>query len=272
MTVANTGGDTTLITGPMSAPGQEIRILEVLCESRSDATVVVGRVLRFGEPIEIYFSFPPQFAHYLAPTADAFLCGLLIPAMQAGASLVSDIPVSPRLLRGQQRIQHIMTRWFPGSLHPIEVAAPIRPVLPVGRVPRAATFFSGGVDSFTTALTHLYEPLPGEPPLSHLVFMHGLEIPLHQAVATDASEAAVRAVAVELGLECIVGVTNLRSFFNPSWGEQWCGTALAATAQALSGGFSTFYIPSSGQVPGLWSVPIATGTRCATKRRASGGG
>jgi hypothetical protein len=51
-----------------------------------------------------------------------------------------------------------------------------------------------------------------------------------------------------MGLECLVGETNLRSFFNPWWGDHWCGTGLAATALSLAGGFTTFYIPSSNRV------------------------
>jgi bacterioferritin-associated ferredoxin len=243
----------------MPEASRELRILDVQLEWGDGTAAVVARVQRMGEPIEIYFRFPAALAPCLNPTVDPFVCGLLVPAMEAGATLRSDLPVSPRLLRGLGRIQHLLSRWFPAQLRTVPVTAAAREA-PVPVSPRrAASFFSGGVDSFATVLTHRTEPVPGEPPLTHLVFMHGLEIPLDKAVRTDESETAVKRIAGELGLECIVGETNLRSFFNPSWGEQWCGTGLAATAQALAGGFSTFYIPSSSQIlsPIKWgSVPL----------------
>ena len=232
----------------MSQPGQQLRILAVRRESNEATTSIVGTIQRSDETIEIYFRFPREYSDFLSPSADPFLAGLTVPAMHNGLELVSDLPVSHRLLRGLGRVQYVLTSWWPKDLQKVSITAAVTDQPPPARPVRAATFFSGGVDSFSTALTHLYEPMAGDPPLTHLVFMHGLEIPLHQAIGADGSEAAVRGIAKELGVECLVGETNLRSFFNPSWGEHWCGTGLAATALSLAGGFTTFYIPSSGRV------------------------
>ena len=251
----------------MSQSNQQLRILAVRRESNEATTSIVGTVQRSQETIEIYFRFPREYSDFLSESADPFLAGLTVPAMHTGLALASDVPVSPRLLRGLKRVQHVLAGWYPQDLREVSITGPVTTPTPLPRPARAASFFSGGVDSFSTVLTHLYEPMPGEPPLTHLVFMHGLEVPLHQAIGADRSEAAVRGIAKELGLECLVGETNLRSFFNPSWGESWCGTGLAGTALSLAGGFTTFYIPSSGRVGQnlQWGSTALIDESCATE-------
>src|SRR5829696_9077039 len=59
----------------------------------------------------------------VADNADTFLAAALLPAMAAGARLVSEAPVSASLAAGTKRIQTVLADWYPALAH-IEVDAP----------------------------------------------------------------------------------------------------------------------------------------------------
>lgn len=91
----------------------------------------------------------------VTPNADAVLATCLLPAVLWGGTLDIDAPISPRLLRSQAEFQATQRMWSRGwsygllPLGEIEVRAPARtPAQPAaGR--GVATFFSGGVDSWS---------------------------------------------------------------------------------------------------------------------------
>jgi hypothetical protein len=112
------------------------------------------------------------------------------------------------------------------------------------------------VDSFYTTLDNLQNPKPGYPPLTHLLFMRGLETVLAEEQGAEQSAVLVREVARSLGLTLIEGVSNLRSFFRVDWGP-WNGTGLAATAHALGRGFGVFLIPAGSR---YWTVGPPVGS------------
>ena len=230
----------------METPRSEIHILEI--DSTDGRTT--ARIRHDEKELELFFGFGKERAPWVSTVVDPFVCALIIPAMATGSRLRSELPVSPRLLRGLQRIQRTMAIWYPEELREIPVLATARPPTTSSRPPdlRTGTFFSGGVDSTSTVLNNLASPPVGVPPLTHALFMHGLEVPLNTGKGTEAAADQCRDIVAGFGLELIVGETNLRTLFPLSWPEHWCGTGLAATALALSGGFSRFLIPSSTHV------------------------
>jgi len=193
---------------------------------------------------EVYFEFPRRYEEFVSQTADAFAIALLLPSMAAGELLEIDFPVSEILLFNLKSIQEIFGCWYPDKFQHILISAnssidAIRP-----RKQRAAAFFSGGVDSFYTLLKRCGpDPLPA--PLTHMIFMHGIEQRLADSDGVDRSQLRAEQIAKAVGIECITGKTNLRTVFPLHWQRFYVGSALAATGVALSKGMDFVCIPSS---------------------------
>jgi hypothetical protein len=204
-----------------------------------------GWVTRDGdrEPTEVYFEFGEEFAEWVPESADPFAAALLVPAMMAQEPLVITPPISPLLLRNLPDIRDIFAKWYP-ELFASPITATPGSVRAPAVDPSAATFFSGGVDSFYTLLKRLGpDPLPE--PLTHLIYMRGVETPLEEARGTDAALARIQIVADAQGVGVVVGQTNIRTFFKRHWERYYVGSGLAATALALGGGLRTVCVPST---------------------------
>src|SRR5690606_23716050 len=94
-----------------------------------------------------------------------------------------------------------------------------------------ATFFSGGVDSFYSLLKH-QRGAGGLPPLTHIIFMRGIETRLDLSKGVDESEAWIQEIAAVAGIKCITGASNIRTSLqgpesNLHWERHYHGSALA---------------------------------------------
>lgn len=222
-----------------------MRLLDISVRGAGDAVRLVGLVERGSpaEEIEVYFEFPARYRDFVALSADPFAIAMLVPALRRAESLEILPPVSPRLHFELPRVRDIWRAWYP-SLPRIDIRTSARAESAPLRAQRAASFFSGGVDSFYTLLKyHGPETLPA--PLTHLIYMRGIETKLERSVGVEASQRRAQDVAASLGLECIVGETNIRTQFRAHWERYYFGSGLAATAQALAGGLGYVCIPSS---------------------------
>jgi 7-cyano-7-deazaguanine synthase in queuosine biosynthesis len=168
----------------------------------------------------------------------------LLPAMRIGRRLSVEGTVSPRVLGAIPAIEGVMSSWF-SRVDSIEVSA--QPA-PEPRGTGVACFFSGGVDSFYSVLSHLDE-------ITALVFVHGFDIqPRNLELRARISE-SLRNAASQLGKPLIEVETNLRAFADrfAMWSEEYHGSALASVALLLSPQFARFYIPAS--FPPSYSAP-----------------
>jgi 7-cyano-7-deazaguanine synthase in queuosine biosynthesis len=172
----------------------------------------------------------------VSETSTPFVAASLLPAMRIGKPLSVEGTVSPRLLATIPAIEGVMTSWFQRT-DSIEVKA--RPA-PEQRGTGVACFFSGGVDSFYSVLSHLDE-------ITTLVFVHGFDIQPHEVELRARVSESLRKAAGRLGKPLIEVETNLRAFSDryALWSEEYCGTALASVALLLSPQFGRFYIPAS---------------------------
>ena len=149
------------------------------------------------------------------------MIALLVPAMAAGERLESVPAVSEQLLFNLAGIRDIFHAWHP-QFSRIAIEATPRIDTGAAIASRAATFFSGGVDSFYTLLKRWrHENLPV--PLTHMIFMYGIERSLEDTQNAEASERQARRVAAAIGVECIVGKTNLRTLFPLNWERFYFG-------------------------------------------------
>lgn len=242
-----------------------MRLHNVSIRTGADTVRLVGEAESDRQPgvFELYFEFPIAFESFVSRSADAFAVAMLIPAMLRGEPLHISPPVSPRLLFQLPRIRDIVRTWHPAMTRS-DIHATAGDVDPAALPNRAATFFSGGVDSFYTLLKFLGpESLPA--PLTHMFFMRGLEKPLDFLRGVEASEALVQQIAAAAGVQCIVGESNLRTHFDADWLYLYCGSGLAATALGLAGGFSHVCIPSTHS----YRNPVVIGTTPLVDERFS---
>lgn len=219
-----------------------MRLHEVAVEQRPGRSRLVGRVERAGgERYELYFEFGGDLPGALTPGADAFVPALLVPAMLAGEPLESDLPVSPQLLRQLGRVQAILSAWRP-ELTRVPVNIPDATAM-APPAPAIGCFFSGGVDSFYSALKSRRGD--SRTPVTHLIFMRGFDAQVDSRTTLDAAEAHVRRTAERLGIAIIVGESNVRDHMRSLWPEAYQGAALGAAGLALGGVLGRVLIPST---------------------------
>jgi hypothetical protein len=201
---------------------------------RDDGELVSARV-RTPQGLETIEFATPGIPPSLG--ADAYLAATLLPAMRAGLALEVQGPVSPRLLRALPAIQDLFHYWSRRfRVVPVD-ASDVQPPESAGE--EAACFFSGGVDSFFTALTQREE-------YSTLVFVDGIELGLQRAGLDEQVHGALREAAAELGKKLLVVRTTARAFSNRFVRWEWYhGAALAGVALALQRRFSRVYIPAT---------------------------
>ena len=231
----------------------------VRAHARCDGAELAATIRLGAEAHEVWFRTAQLPA---PPTADPFVPIAVVPAMQHAGPVHIDGSVSPRLLRGAARAQQTLAIWYP-TFRVVGIEAPTR--VPAPRPSEVAACFTGGVDSFYTLQKHRHE-------ITHLVFVHGFDIPLARRAYRQAVSEALRGTADELGLELIEVETNLRDFTDRygDWAQHFHGAAIAAVGLFLAPRIGTFFIPSTyayahlfpwGSHPGLdprWSTESLT--------------
>lgn len=192
-------------------------------------------------------------ASSLTEGADPFLALALLPAMRLNAPLRVHGAVSARLMQSLPTFQSIMHTWF-GEFALVPVDA--TPVAGAGVHGTAVgCFFSGGIDSFYSALAHKDE-------ITHLIFVHGMDFSLTNEQVRTSAATGVRQAAAALGKPLIEVETNVRELLDPyaAWNAHAHGTAMAAIALA-HGSFSKVYCAaphSYAQLVPLGLHPLTT--------------
>ncbi|WP_337059246.1 hypothetical protein [Kineococcus sp. G2] len=172
----------------------------------------------------------------LTASGDAEVALGLIPSLKAGRPLAVDLDVTPALARNLGRLQEVFATWLDRPALPVHVgtAEPGRQ-----RAAGVGCFFSGGVDSFHSALRRRDE-------ITHLIFVWGFDILVDDEDLGAQALQHARDAAAALGKELVEVTTDLRRFrpLHKGW-ELTHGAALAAVAQSLSGVVGKVYVPSS---------------------------
>lgn len=189
---------------------------------------------------------------------DAALALTLLPAMRTGEALTIDAPVSPMARRGAERIQDIFTTWD-RALRPrapwyrrVSIEAPV--AVPGSGGGATACFFTGGVDSFHSALTHRAE-------IDTLVYVHGFDVRLDDTALRAAVSSRLNRAADAMGLALIEMETDLRDLGDQTrvgWPDHH-GAALACVAHLLGGQRSRWLVPAThtyAHLEGLGSHPL----------------
>lgn len=238
-------------TPPPVAP-LTVRCLE--CKPAADGGLLrLG--LRLGEQErEIFFRF--QGAP-ITPDPDAWAALALPLAMRRGEPLHLKAPVSRMMEGALAQLAEIHACWYPEDLRKVPVQLTRRHEEPsYSQGKGVACFFSGGVDSFYTVRKHQAE-------LTHLIFVHGFDIPLENHGLREHVVRHLREAATALGMTLIEVETNVRSVTDPylTWGTHYLAIPMAAIALLLGDTIDRCYLPSAYSYaylrPGGWH-PLLT--------------
>jgi hypothetical protein len=214
---------------------QELVIKNPRFQATSQGTRVAIRLETPRGSFELFYEINGSS---VAQDATACLAGLLPLAMRNHWDLTSDAPVSEKLLQALQTIQGIYRLWDKSTQH-INVHALKTVACPPPGPREAASFFSGGVDAWYTALKN-------RDTVKNLIFITGFDIPLDNADLGTRILEQIRLSARETGRHLIEVRTNLREFsdqFMP-WGL-YHGAALASVGLWLAPRCHTVLIPAT---------------------------
>lgn len=197
----------------------------------------------------LFFDVPEWCAHEAGNPGNSWLLALLPLAFRTGKRLTVGAPVDPVLLRNAGEIMQVWSRWYP-ALKPVPIETD--GTTQEGRSgSRTGLLFTGGVDSFFSALHYdetgrLGSP-PATPPVDDLLFVWGFDIPLKRRAEFERKQRRLVAAARELGKHPITLVTNLREtrLRKLDWGLYLHGAALGAAGLLLGNRFDQMLISSS---------------------------
>jgi hypothetical protein len=197
-----------------------------------------------------WFDVPRAFSDALSTSGNPWLVALAPLAATLGEPLLVRLPSDPLLPDRLREVMRIWRSWYPTvSVVPVASGQEWEP--PVGPR-RHGAFFSGGVDSFFTALrprndaTGDSNDATGR--IDDLITVWGFDIPLARRDAIDALRGRFRAVADELGLGFVDVATNFRETQSAraDWGWLAHGCALVATGLVLEGAYDTLSLAATG--------------------------
>lgn len=174
---------------------------------------------------------------------DVWLSTMLIVAMRRGEDLELADPISDRA-DSIDRLQDIMTTWYPGRMKRVEVHAPPaerdrrRPGRPLART--TGSLFTGGVDSFHTFVKN-------QDRLGAIVYGFGIDVPLRETEAGSRTSALLEDVATEGDVRLLTARTTIRKFLAPEtrWGTEAHGAALVSLATLFSPVLERILVPAT---------------------------
>ena len=222
---------------------------------KSDGMVILSTPIEFSKPIgnipdELWFSFPEKFEPYITPRIEAFLLGILVPAMYYEEDIELRGPFSPMLAYNLRDFMFLFHKKFGLSLinihyQSLEVYQPN--LEPKGRM----CSFSGGVDSMFSLYSHLTENEPiEEARVTHGLFIHGFndfDVALNDPKYFERIQKSYLEMFREQGLELVVAKSNAYFFskFRINWDIGHIPTQIAF-AYLLSNLVERFYHPTDG--------------------------
>ena len=186
----------------------------------------------------------------LPANLDGLVIFVLFFCMTRGGRLLVEGPMSASMLRSLRHFQQAWTRLKPKRCRFIEIVpASFADAPPADD--RAIAAFSGGIDSTFLALQHTSDDLgPARYPLTDLMFVHGLDIPLEQSEAFAKAMERSREFVESTSLRLRTVRTNVRKLDIPSW-EAVHGAVIGGLLHQFSHEFSLGMIASTNTYENL---------------------
>jgi hypothetical protein len=193
---------------------------------------------------DAWIRYPESRLAHLAPTSDAWVPAMLLPAMRLRMPLRIEGAVSERLLAATNQYMDIIHGWC-RDYRPVPIEADeVRPSVTGGR--EAVSYFSAGVDSFYTALVMGAAGVPEDRRVRTLLYVAGFDVHADDTAGNQGARDSVAAAAAELGMDLLCASTNLRQVTRRLclW-RYYHGPMLAAVTLGLAGAVRRAYVPST---------------------------
>jgi len=221
-----------------------VRIGKTEVVERGREVQVRAPVTWHGKTEYLWYSVQRRYADHLSSeTLDAFVVGLLLPAMTERQDIHIEGPVSEKLYwnltRSYMRIMSSINPVFePVRIFPAELTAHRPTVRPSG----VATGFSGGIDSFCVLADHL-GPIPSGRRITHLIYSNvGAHPGADRGRFLDQYE-RLAPCGEELGLPFIRIDSNLNDFYRVKFEATHTSRNISA-ALVLQNLLAVFYYAS----------------------------
>jgi len=218
------------------------------------------------DPATLFFEVDEERGEGMVANPHAFLLAAAVPALRFGERRIwVDSTVCPVLLEGLDSALSIISSWHyrkQGRPPVIEVASRRSALLP-GRVVRAGSLFSGGIDSYATVrLNMLVYPEDHPYRIREGVLAFGLEQDdprkfehVSSVLRDAASELRMTLTTVSTNVYLLYREEDARDHFQ-FWYRAFEGSALAAIAHSLAHRFSSMSI--SGTISPRTLVPFGS--------------
>ncbi len=174
--------------------------------SKNKKKITLSADIRFNDKRteNAYFAIDRKNESLVFRDASPFLAALLLPGMKMQEDIFIDGSVSTKLLRETERIMTLIESWNI-DLHRIKITA--RETKPDTNKPEyIASFFSAGVDSFYTYLKNKKE---NQERITHLLLVHGFDIPLQNKILFKKVQSIVTRIAKEEKIQAVFVETNI---------------------------------------------------------------
>lgn len=228
-----------MLLTPVSRKSSMIKIGSPRKEITSNKARISANIEIDGVSKSLFFETGQNNARYLCDeTADGFLVGLLIPALQKHSDIYLDAPVSEKLLYNiRSKLIPALVKMNPKfqsvSIYPEETSTEDH-----NEFNGVATALSCGVDSFYTVFSNLDESVPKSLRLTHLVLFNAGNFGLDKKAADEEFSRQIEyilPVCKKLDLPLLTVNSNLMEFVRLHFGQvdTFCNVACALVLQKL---------------------------------------
>lgn len=188
-----------------------------------------------------YITADKQYERFIARDASPFLAAILLPCMKTGEDIFVEGTVSEKLLTNTRDIMKLIVKWNVG-LKKIKIR--VQDSTKDTFTPKyTASFFTAGVDSFYTYLKNKNKK---STKISHLILVHGFDIPLSNPAFFKKVKATVEQVAKEEKVKAVILETNLGEMVEKKLIWDFAhGGALASIALMLRKNLKTVLVPGA---------------------------
>jgi hypothetical protein len=208
---------------------------------------------------EIYFETTEAFAHGLSLNPHAFLVACIMPAMHHGEERVFiNAEICPELRNGLITAMSWVNHWYEPGRQIVQIEAKKMTHLPTPRTPqRAASFFSGGIDSLATLRANrLNFPLEHPSSIKDGLFIcwPGYKLDSEQSESFDPVRRSLSQVAQDADISLIPVRTNIGQLDKDLdfLEKAFYGAILSAIAHSFSRRFTAVNIASSLDIYNLY--------------------
>ncbi len=218
-------------------------VISNLTYSNTAKTATLSADINFrGKKAErAYITTDKKYERFIVKDYTSFLAAVLLPCMKTGENIYVDGPVSEQFLANTNEIMKLLIKWQVG-LSRIKIR--VKETTVDTFKPRyTGSFFTAGVDSFYTYLRNKNKKTTK---ISHLIIVHGFDVPLSNKPFFNKVKTTVEKVAAEEKVHAVVLETNLGEIIEKRLVWDFAhGGALAAVALFLRKQMKNMLIPGA---------------------------